>query len=200
MKSDAISARILEDARAQAAQLLQDARSRADAAKADCDRRIEERRVQLNNQVESDIRQQRSRMLRMAELEQKKAQLGAKREVIEQVFETVLAALRSMPADQRGAYNKKLLLTSAMGGEQIVCAREDEALFDDAFLEGVNAELAVAGKVPVTLSADRRATGGGFILKAGGCEVNCTYGAVLEQSVPQMEADVARMLFGSDVK
>lgn len=200
MKADAIVSRILDDARAEAARVLREAAERADLARQDAERRVEAQRAQLDEQTEREIGQRRGRMLRMAELEQRKALLGAKREVVEQVFETVLAALGSMPEDQRRAYNERLLLGAAEGGERLIHDAADAALFGDAFFDSVNGKLARAGKAPVRPSTERRDMGGGFVLAGEGVEIDCRYAAVLAQQVPGLEADVARMLFNAEVK
>lgn len=197
MKADAISQKILDDARAAAARILEEARARAEDLRHDAETKTEERRVTLDAQTEEDSRLLRSRMLRMAELDQRKALLGAKREVIEQVFETALAGMRNMPEAQRVAYNKQLLLSAAQGGEQVIVAADEARLFDDRFIQDVNAELKQAGKGPVSLSSEHRQTGGGFILASQGMEINCTYQAVLGQAKPSLEAEVAQMLFGA---
>lgn len=137
-------------------------------------------------------------MLRMAELEARKARLAAKREVVDQVFDAVLGGIQSMPESQRMAFNRRLLLAAASGGETILCAGEDAEQFSGSFLDDVNAELARAGKKPVRLGSGRRETGGGFILKDGALEIDCRYRQILAERRPALEADVAAILFDTN--
>lgn len=195
MKADAITKKILEDARRASAQTLDDANRRAEALKKQSEDKLAQTSKLLDVQIAEDAEVMRSRMLRMAELEARKEQLGAKREVIDQVFDTVLGAMRSMPEDQQVNYNKRMLLEAASGGEEILCDKTDQGLFSDKLIADVNAELAKAGKKPLTLSKESRQTGGGFVLKQGGLEVNCCYEALLDTHRQSMEAEVAHMLF-----
>ncbi len=196
MNADAISQKILDDARAAAAHTLADAHERAQDMRKKTEAALAQKRAASERKIAEDCDLQRSRMLRMAELDQKKALLGAKREVIEQVFDTALAGMRNMPLEQRRAYNKKLLLSVAQGGEAVAFEAGDEALFDAAFFSDVNAELLKKGRVPVRLWPERHATGGGFALISAGAVTNCSYEAVLGQSKPGLEAEVAKLLFG----
>ncbi|MDL2205440.1 hypothetical protein LJC33_00845 [Eubacteriales bacterium OttesenSCG-928-N13] len=196
MKADAIGKKIIEDASVAAAGILKDAHMRAEEQRKDSEARMNERRKALDSQTKQDQDVLRSRMLRMAELEAKKDMLGAKREVIDQVFDTALAGMRNMPKDQQAAYNKRLLLQAAQGGEQILCDQADRGMFDGAFLSDVNQQLQALGKTPVSMGSEARPIEGGFILSAGGMEINCSYAAVLREAKQGMEADVANMLFG----
>lgn len=195
MKADAITAKILQDARAGAAQTLSEARQRAEKMRKDADAQLEQKRRELEEQTQQECKVLRDRMLRMAELDQRKALLAAKRDVIDEAFEVALGAMRVMGEDQQRAYNRRVLLEVAQGGEELIIAKNDEKLFDEAFIDSINQALATAGKAPVTRSKQRRETGGGFILKKAGLEVNCTYFAMLSQFKSALEAEVAQMLF-----
>ena len=137
----------------------------------------------------------RDRMLRMAELDQKKALLSVKRQVIDLAFADALERMAAMGAEQKREYIEKLLLASAQGGEELIPSAEDKALFDPAFMARLNAQLQKAGKAAVTLSSQDRPLGGGFVLKQGGLEINCAFSAVLSQARSALEAEVAAVLF-----
>lgn len=195
MRPDAIVQKILEDARRDAAKTLDEANTRAEALKRQSEERLRVQREALSEQTKQDAAALRGRMLRMAELEARKARLAAKREVIDQVFDTVLGGMKSMPQAQRMAYNRRILLEAARGGETILCDGEDVELFPPSFIDDVNARLARAGKRPVRLGDERRKLGGGFVLRDGGMEIHCRYDRIIAEQRPSLEADVARMLF-----
>ena len=119
MNAEAITLKILEDARAQAAQVLRDAHQRADELQAQGDAQIEARRLESEAQAEKQADELRDRMLRMAELDQKKALLAAKREVIDQAFEDAGRRMEEMDGAAKKDFMEKLLLGSAEGGEII---------------------------------------------------------------------------------
>lgn len=195
MNAEAITLKILEDARAQAAQVLRDAHQRADELQAQGDAQIEARRLESEAQAEKQADELRDRMLRMAELDQKKALLAAKREVIDQAFEDAGRRMEEMDGAAKKAFMEKLLLGSAEGGEEIIPDEKDRGLFDAAYMAHLNDALEKAGKEGVTLSPKSRDLGGGFVLKKGGLEINCAFDAVLRQMRPTLEAEVASVLF-----
>ncbi len=195
MNAEAITSKILEDARAQAAAALGEAQRKADDLRRRDEAAIEEKRQQSEAQADRQAAEMRDRMLRMAELDQKKALLSVKRQVIDLAFADALERMAAMGAEQKREYIEKLLLASAQGGEELIPSAEDKALFDSAFMARLNAQLQKAGKAAVTLSSQDRPLGGGFVLKQGGLEINCAFSAVLSQARSALEAEVAAVLF-----
>ena len=195
MNAEAITSKILEDARAQAAAALGEAQRKADDLRRRDEAAIEEKRQQSEAQADRQAAEMRDRMLRMAELDQKKALLSVKRQVIDLAFADALERMAAMGAEQKREYIEKLLLASAQGGEELIPSAEDKALFDPAFMARLNAQLRKAGKAAVTLSSQDRPLGGGFVLKQGGLEINCAFSAVLSQARSALEAEVAAVLF-----
>ena len=195
MNAEVITSKILEDARAQAAAALGEAQRKADDLRRRDEAAIEEKRQQSEAQADRQAAEMRDRMLRMAELDQKKALLSVKRQVIDLAFADALERMAAMGAEQKREYIEKLLLASAQGGEELIPSAEDKALFDSAFMARLNAQLQKAGKAAVTLSSQDRPLGGGFVLKQGGLEINCAFSAVLSQARSALEAEVAAVLF-----
>lgn len=197
MKADAIMAKIIDDARSTAAQTLSDANARAQQIRQRAEEEGIKKRAETMDQARRECIELRDRMLRMAELDQRKAQLAVKREVIEQAFEAALQKMSAMPAKQKLTYMERLIVDNAQGDEEIVVSAEDAKLFDAGYIGRLNAELTKIGKISgLTLSDERREMDGGVILKKNGMEVNCTFRAMLNQIRPSLEASVAQMLFG----
>lgn len=191
-----IATKIVEDARQAASALLRDAHVKADALQAQSDARIAERREQALVGARADIEAQRDHMLRMAALEQRKEMLAMKRELIDQTFEEALARLCAMPLEQERALVRELLLRVAQGGERIACSQASAQLYSAAFLADVNAALAGNGaRGALTLSPERRALRGGFVLLGEGVEVNVSYEALLRGMRGDLETEVAARLF-----
>lgn len=195
MNAQAITDKILEDARAQAASTLSEAQQKAESLRRQSEAAVEQKRQESEKQADRQAADLRDRMLRMAELDQKKALLAVKRQVIDQAFDEALKRMAAMGAAQKKDYIEKLLVESAQGGEDLIPSSEDKALFDGAFMDRLNGRLKQAGKAPVTLKDEDRPLGGGFVLKQGGLEVNCAFRAVLKEARPALEAEVAGVLF-----
>ena len=133
---------------------------------------------------------------RMAELDARKALLAEKRRVLDEAFALALEKMRKMPAARAKEFALRTLLESAQGNETVV-ADQDSAWLDDAFIAEANKALAASGREgKLTLSDEKKALGGGFLLTHDGMEVNCSFPAVLSARRLELEADVASALFG----
>ena len=175
MKVDAITEKILEDARQSAAQTLREANERSQETQRRSQAEIEKRREQAMDEARKECAGLRDRMLRMAELDERKNLLAMKRQMIDRAFEDALSKMRAMDEERARAYVK---------------------LYSQAFLAEVNAELEKRGASgALTLSGEKRPMAGGFVLKRQGVEINCSYEAILRESRASLEAQVASMLF-----
>lgn len=196
LNTDSIRDKILGDARKSAAQLLSDADVRAQNARAASEQRGRdaERRALEDAQAQGD--EMRDRMLRMAELDMRKALLAAKREVIDQAFQKALDRMRAMDTATAREFIKAKLIENAGGSESIVFDARDERVFTPEFVNTVNQELIKLGRPgKLTLDPERREIGGGFILRDGGAEIMCTYEALMGEARASLEGDVLKLLF-----
>ena len=138
----------------------------------------------------------RDRMLRMAELDMRKALLATKRQAIDEAFDRALERMRAMDTATAREFVMRQLLENAGGTESIGFDARDEKVYTPEFVATVNAALKKAGKSgELRLAAERRAIGGGFILKDGGAEIMCTYEAIMSQARSALEGDVLKLLF-----
>ena len=196
MKADAITSRILDDARKEASQGLREAHDRVEKMRRENEETMAQKREQALAKAREDAIELRDRMLRMAELDQRKEYLGMKRQVMDDAFDQALLQMRGMQVDQARRFLSDLLADAAQGDEELIISKADEGVFDPEFLQKINARLAEMGKASsLKLSEERRELGGGVILRRGGMEVNLTYAAVLGEIRPSLEAEVAALLF-----
>lgn len=195
MTVEPIVARIIDEATANATQSLEDAKKRADEKHQQQNAQLLAQQQDALEKAQAEAGQQRERMLRMGQLEERKLDLAMKREVIEVAFEKALERMQAMPVEKAQAFMKKILL-GAGGDEQILISPEGEAVFTPAFIAEVNHALTAAGKKgALSLSDQRRPMRGGCILTVGGVETNCTYEALLSQARLDLEGGVAQILF-----
>jgi len=196
MIQNAITDKIIKDARARADAILTQGKARADEIRHKSEELINKERDAAMERAEAEGAELRARMLRMAELDQAKLMLAMKREVINRAFARTADMMRNMPPDAARAYIERLLLKTANGDEEIIIAEEDVALYDHEFVSAINARLSEAGgKGGLRLSAERRDLRGGFILRGEGVEVNCAFDVIIDQIKPDLERDVSRFLF-----
>lgn len=195
MNADAILKRIEQDARQAAEETLNEAKARAEAIKASYEKKLHAADEAALEQARRDSLALDDRMQRMAELDARKALLADKRAVLDEAFAAALRKMQAMPANKAKAFGLKVLLEAA-GGNETVVADKDSAWCDEAFVAEANKALAAAGRAgKLTLSAEKQALGGGFLLLSGGMEVNCSFPAALQAQRAELEAEVASMLF-----
>lgn len=194
MDVQGILEKIESDAKAAAKQTLTDARKKADGIRAQAEAQAQAQKEAMAKRIQTEKAEMESRMLRMAELEDKKAQLAVKREVMDGAFDLAVQKLRQLPDDQKRAFFRAQLLSAAQGNETVLIGRENSAWFTDAFLRDVNAALEKAGK-PGNLAKAGSVDGCGFELRRGGEARKCTFEALVEDSRMALEGDVARALF-----
>ena len=187
--------RLIEsEAREAASQALLDAQKKADALRAESEQKQAALREAMEKRIQAETAEMEGRMLRMAELEDRKAQLAMKRQVMDEAFSLAKAQLCKLPDEQKRAFFREQLLSAANGDETVCVGKESPAWFTDAFLADVNAALVRAGK-PGNLTPGEPIDGCGFELRRGGEARRCTFEALVEDSRMELEGDVARELF-----
>ena len=96
--------KIAADARQAASAVLADAQKRADDLRAKSEEQLAAQRRAMEAKAETDGREMEGRMLRMAELEEKKARLAVKRQVMDEAFLQATDRLRRLPDQEKRAF------------------------------------------------------------------------------------------------
>lgn len=144
----------------------------------------------LKNQKAAEEREER--LVSVAQMESRKIILATKQEMVEKAYELALEKLRSMPEDQCTAVLAELLVQASTDGkEEVIFSPEDRERIGKAAIERANT---ASGK-QLRLSPDTRSIQGGFILKNGNIEVNCTFDTLVRLQKTETAGTVARKLF-----
>ncbi|MDR0928969.1 MAG: V-type ATP synthase subunit E [Oscillospiraceae bacterium] len=195
MNADAILTRIEKDAKDAAERILREAKEKAAAVEAASEARIAQEKEAALAQARQDALALNDRMERMATLEARKALLAEKRALLDEVFQAALQKLLALPIAQARAFGMQMLLTAAKGDEAII-ADENAPWCDASFVNDANQALLRQGKPGnLTLAPEKRALGGGFVLRRGGMEANCSLRAALEGDRLALEPQIAALLF-----
>lgn len=196
MNAQAILEKIGSDGHKAAAVLLKEAGERAEAIRAESDKKIAKLREETIAKAQTEAAALEVRMYRMAELDERKALLAAKRQLMDQAFQEALMKLRQMTPEQMESFFLSMVLSSCKGTETILLGALHNAWFTPAFADKVNTALIAAGKPgQITLSKDHRKGVTGVILSGEGLEINCTLEALLMDRRLQLEAEVASILY-----
>jgi len=207
-----ITGRIAADAQAQAEAILSEAKAQAEAIAADAQAQAKRECVGILDQGGKDAQERADRIASMAQLEGRKRLLAARQESISAAFDRALQKLLKLPA---GEYTELLAQMAARAsvtgreavilsskdrkkaGKQVV-AKANELLAKKASASGeTNKDTASAsGTGQLTLSQETREIPGGFILADEGVELNCAFDTLVRLARPELERQVAQILFG----
>jgi V/A-type H+-transporting ATPase subunit E len=201
MSVEKITEKILSDAGVQAkgtesefAAQVEQIQDRRDAqVKEITDQAREEARRRAEDRFNKDIA--------TAELELRKAVLASKQELIQKVFDRARERLLKMKGKARRDFLLELLLkTVETGDEEIILSKVEEDLIDGRFLQEANRQLSAGGrKGQLRLAEERRDLPGGFVLRRGKQEINCSLAALIHAVRQELEPRVAELLFSESV-
>ncbi len=194
---DRIIKRIDDDAASESGAILDRARAEAD-----------ERISALRKEAEADVRvivergraladERVIRLAGVAELEARKMKLAARQEMIGRAFDMAYEKLLSMPEDRLAAFLISLAVKSAGNGGELIFSKDSREKIGKKIAEAANKILSEQKIAAVlTLSDETRELDGGFILKDGSVEINCTFGAIIRTTRESLAPEIAGILFG----
>ncbi len=126
---------------------------------------------------------------------QRKANLAAQRQIIDEVFAAALQKLRSLPDNDYFLVLHRLANKNAENGAgEILLSEEDKKRMPADFVEKLNEKL--TGKGTLTLAEDCVETNGGLILRYGGIEINCTFASLIDGKREQLSDKLNKYIFG----
>ena len=188
-----ITARIASDAEKENALIREAAQQRIAEIRAEYEKKANDAYEEHLRTGLRDAEQYASRIERTAQLETKKAALAVKQEMVSEAFRMAEEKLTSMPEQQYIEYlTRKACEAGFKGDAQLVMNEKDRAAVGQKVADAVNA---AASEGKVTLADDTKEMLGGFILRQGSVEVNCTVDIMLELIRGEAAAQVAKILF-----
>jgi len=195
--TEKIIARIENEARAQAEEILAKAQAEADAILAEGNKAAQEKYWERIRVGTKECETELERKKRTAEMEAKKTVLAAKQEQVTKAFSKAKELISSLPE----ADYVKLLAgfaadASASGQEELIFNEGDRKTVGSAVAKTANELLKAAGKDnKLTVAEETRDIMGGFVLRQGGIEVNCSIETLVDLQRDRAAASVAAVLF-----
>ena len=219
-----ITDRIGADVQAEIDGVMGKAQAKADEIRPGYEAQAAKARTEAENRSRKAAEDREARLVDAAEMDRRKLLLSAKQEMVERAYQRALEKLRSLPQEQYVELLAALLVrASSTGREEVVFSPEDregagkaavaranELLAKEAAPElplgdGVVANLLnkvaagvsafAQGTAMLAVSEETRDISGGFILKDGRIEVNCTFDALVRAEREQTAGEVAKLLF-----
>ncbi|MBQ1959077.1 MAG: V-type ATP synthase subunit E [Firmicutes bacterium] len=188
-----ITARIAADAQQEIAAVKEAADSRIADIRAGYEKKAEEAYEEQLRAGLRDAEQYASRIERTAQLESKKEVLALRQEMVSEAFRLAEAKITAMDEQQYIAYlTRKACETGLKGEAQMVMSEKDKAAVGQKVADAVNA---AHPEVKLTLAEETKEMLGGFILRQGNVEINCTVDIMLELIRGEAAMEVAKVLF-----
>lgn len=192
-----ITARIAADAEAEDSVVRKESEERIAQIRADYEKQAQEAAAAILKDGAKENEQHASRIERTAQLEAKRNILGMKQEMVSKAFELAKEKIVNMPQEEYVAFLvRQIGQAASTGHETLILNQSDRERCGAAVIAAANAALTAAGKTgALTLAEETRPMSGGFILKQGDVEVNCTVDILLELVRGDLAAPVAGVLF-----
>lgn len=192
-----ITARIAADAETEIAVIRQESDQRIAQIRADYEKQAQESAAAILREGEKENQQRASRIERTAQLESKRSILTMKQEMVSKAFELAKEKITQMPqADYVDFLVKQVVQAASTGREMLILNQKDRDRCGKQVVEAANEVLKAKGLAgALSLSEETRSMTGGFVLKQGDVEVNCTVDLLLELARGELAAQVAEVLF-----
>ncbi|HHU90540.1 MAG TPA: hypothetical protein GXZ22_05730 [Clostridiaceae bacterium] len=195
--AEKIKERILEDARSLHDKIMQEANAQAENIIAEAEKEAFQRMTLLTEKAKEEAALIKQRYKAAESMEDRKNMLKVRQECIDETFEVALQKLSDMPVDKYKLFMESIILETVKNEDGVIVFNErDKKRLGEDFISGLNQKLKAKGLSAVlSLAKDSLDTSGGFILRYGEMEVNCTLEIILDMQRPNMETEVAKILF-----
>lgn len=191
---ETITARILEDARAQAEEIAAKAKAEADALRAQARAQGQVKADAILEKGRQDAEQRRQRQGSVTQLEARKLVLEAKQQMVDKAFSGALETLSGYSGQQAVELLAKLAASaSTTGNEEVLLRAQDQQSIGQQVVDRAN-QILGGGKLK--LAQETRPMAGGVVLRSGPVETNCTFETLVQLRRQELSAPVAKLLFG----
>ncbi len=202
--TDKIISSIMSEAQDKADKIIQDAQAEVDQINADATKNAEAEKNKIleNGKKQSDMRYQQ--IISEAKMNARRAELGAKEEIIEAAFDKAVDELSQKASANDSQYVNSLvdMIKEAGieigGGELIVKVKESDAGAINNKLSTIASDITAATGVNTTLTSGDAidVIGGAILITANGdIEVNNTIESRLDRNKKILRSEVASVLF-----
>lgn len=186
--------KILADANAEAEKIKAEAAEEQNVELRKFEKQLDQYRDETRQKAEKAAEDTKAHMAAAARMSNAMELLAEKRNILDQVFETALQNVKSLPDDQYLEVMSKLMVEAAETGDEQVIVDKDETRIDQKFINEVNRKLP-GGKGNLKLSDRKQNIGGGFILQKGRIKVNASMPVLLAQAKDKLEMELSKEIF-----
>ncbi len=198
MAIEDILARISSDTDKEIDSLKRDADGKIEGIESEGKREADSVRKKILADVSLEIEAERSKGMSIERVEERKTVLAQKRRILEEVLSESWSKLRNMTDELYNEIFRHLLLELAESSDgEVFIRKADAGRITDNFLEEVNCAFSASGKKARLKRADEFAKfeDGGFILKEGRKQTDCTFSSLFGILKEELEPQIAKVLF-----
>ena len=153
--------------------------------------------AKIESQYAERLKREEPEILRrreiVAHLDVQKIELGVKQELIADAFVQALKTLQNLPQGKYLDFVKGLLRKASVSGKGELIIGNNEKYITEQWLSTLYQE----NKSALTLGKNRLAISGGFILRQGDGDTNCSWDMLLRWIHDDIEANVVSRLFSA---
>lgn len=188
---------ILEEAKQEKEKIINEAKTQAKDIEAKYENQASQLLDSILEKARKAAEEKKRRIISMAELENRKALLKAKQEIIDEVFERAKEKIKALPDEQYQDLIADMLMKSIItGNEEIIISESDRQRITPEFIQEINKRLKDMGKQGnLRISDASRDMIGGFILKSKDVEINSTFDSLIKMEREELETEIAKILF-----
>ncbi|MBE7017465.1 MAG: hypothetical protein E7420_04835 [Ruminococcaceae bacterium] len=192
-----ITARLIRDAQAEVDVINAEADAQCAAILAEYEAKAAEAYEKRIAKGKADCATRSERMAATADMEQRKALLAFKQEMVSEAFEKAAEAVATLPREKYIEFFASLAADAAISGkEKLLFSEGDKADTGAEIVSAANALLAAKGKTAeISLAEETVEVSGGFIMRSGNIEVNCTADTLVQLTRSSLSSQVAEILF-----
>ncbi len=196
MSLEDIKAKIIGDAKKEAERILKEAEEKKERilrrAKEEINKLIEEAKSKTEELKKREIERRRV----VAELENKKQMLAAKRRLLDEVFEEARKQIENLSRRDYLKFFEKLLEKAVETGSEKVILGKEEKIIDAKFVETLNKKKGWN----LRFSKDRGDFKRGMVLSRNEVDVNLSLEAIFRDIREKWEDKVVERLFPEEVR
>ena len=198
MNAEQVVQKILAEANAEAEKIVKDAKAKVAEQKAQLDVEMADFDARTGQLAEDAAADKLQRMLAGARMDNGKQLLGAKVEILNDVFDRCKKAVNDLPGEHYLAWAMSTMKQAVESGDEEVIVGKDEKRINDEFIKKVNHELGPGFKGNLKLSSEKGDFSGGFILSRGKVQINATTDVVIDDLYETMQIELSQILFDSE--
>ncbi|GEM_PF-1120772 len=186
---------IIEDAQKEAAELLKAAEEQCKEIVEQNKKDIEKLKDSMKKAAELEGKKRAEYILSSYTVEERKARLKAKQEVISDAFDKAMETLQHLSKEQYLQFIEETLSDIDLSGdEELLLSINDKEKLGEDFEEKINSFLKSQGKKNLTVEYSPEEFTG-YRLRGNNIEINYTLQALINNLRVDMETEIAEILF-----